>query len=128
MRVPRWGEGGLWPPRHRSSEGDVVVGIGIGGRAVVIAARRSAAGIRLGTSSAGGRSTAATVPGPQAHGLATATLLELFAWDEQTFLARTAGSAIRRIGYTRWQRNLAVALGNSATKATKSPHGRAFSR
>ena len=48
------------------------------------------------------------------HGLDTATLLELFAWDEETFLARTAGSAIRRIGYTRWRRNLAVALGNAA--------------
>ena len=48
------------------------------------------------------------------HGLDTATLLELFAWDEETFLARTAGSAIRRIGYTRWRRNLAVALGNTS--------------
>jgi epoxyqueuosine reductase len=47
------------------------------------------------------------------HNLDRATLLELFAWDEQTFLQRTEGSAIRRIGYRRWQRNLAVALGNS---------------
>ncbi len=45
--------------------------------------------------------------------LDTATLLELFAWDEETFLACTAGSAIRRIGFTRWQRNLAIALGNA---------------
>lgn len=47
------------------------------------------------------------------HGLTTARLLDLFAWDETTFLARTEGSAIRRIGYERWRRNLAVALGNA---------------
>jgi len=47
------------------------------------------------------------------HGLDTATLLELFNWDEKTFLKKTEGSAIRRIGYQRWIRNLAVALGNS---------------
>ena len=46
------------------------------------------------------------------HGLEHADLLELFAWDQETFLHRTTGSAIRRIGYQRWQRNLAVALGN----------------
>lgn len=47
------------------------------------------------------------------HGLDTATLLDLFAWDEATFLRRTEGSAIRRIGHVRWLRNLAVALGNA---------------
>ncbi len=47
------------------------------------------------------------------HGLDRATLIELFSWNEATFLARTEGSAIRRIGHGRWQRNLAVALGNS---------------
>jgi epoxyqueuosine reductase len=46
------------------------------------------------------------------HGLGTAMLLELFGWSEVEFLQRTEGSAIRRIGYQRWQRNLAVALGN----------------
>lgn len=46
------------------------------------------------------------------EGLNTATLIELFAWDEATFLARTEGSAIRRIGHVRWLRNLAIALGN----------------
>jgi len=40
-------------------------------------------------------------------------LLELWAWDEATFLQRTEGSAIRRVGFERWQRNLAVALGNA---------------
>ncbi len=46
------------------------------------------------------------------HGLDRATLLELFAWSEQEFLAHTEGSAIRRIGHARWLRNIAVALGN----------------
>ena len=41
-------------------------------------------------------------------------LIDLFAWDEQTFLKNTEGSAIRRIGFERWQRNLAVGLGNAA--------------
>ncbi len=40
-------------------------------------------------------------------------LVELFAWDEATFLARTEGTAIRRIGHERWLRNIAVALGNA---------------
>ncbi len=42
-------------------------------------------------------------------------LIELFAWDEATFLARTEGTAIRRIGHERWLRNVAVALGNAPT-------------
>ena len=42
-----------------------------------------------------------------------ATLTELFAWSEETFLERTAGSAIRRLGHERWLRNIAVALGNA---------------
>ena len=46
-------------------------------------------------------------------GLDAATLLELFAWDEETFLKHMEGSAIRRIGHARWLRNLAVALGNA---------------
>jgi len=41
------------------------------------------------------------------------TLLDLWAWSEAEFLQRTEGSAIRRIGFERWQRNLAVALGNA---------------
>ena len=46
------------------------------------------------------------------HGLDTASLIELFDWDEPSFLDRTAGMAIRRIGHVRWLRNIAVALGN----------------
>ena len=47
------------------------------------------------------------------HGLADADLVDLMLWDEATFLENTAGSAIRRIGYERWLRNLAIALGNA---------------
>ena len=48
------------------------------------------------------------------HGLDNATLLDLFAWSEQEWLARTEGMALRRAGYKRWLRNLAVALGNAS--------------
>ena len=41
------------------------------------------------------------------------TLLRLFDWDEVTFLHRTEGSAIRRLGHARWLRNVAVGLGNA---------------
>ncbi len=44
--------------------------------------------------------------------LADGSLLELFAWSEDEFLKQTEGSAIRRISYEQWQRNLAVAIGN----------------
>jgi epoxyqueuosine reductase len=47
------------------------------------------------------------------HGLDRATLVELFAWEEKDFNERLAGSAIRRIGFERWLRNIAVALGNA---------------
>ncbi len=46
------------------------------------------------------------------HRLDASTLLELFAWSEAEFEQRTEGSAIRRLGYERWLRNLAVGLGN----------------
>ena len=47
------------------------------------------------------------------HGLQRASLLQLWAWDEATFMRRTEGSAMRRLGFARWQRNLAVAMGNA---------------
>jgi epoxyqueuosine reductase len=47
------------------------------------------------------------------HRLDARRLTELFAWTEAEFLERTEGSAIRRIGYERWVRNIAVALGNA---------------
>nr|WP_314264200.1 tRNA epoxyqueuosine(34) reductase QueG [uncultured Moellerella sp.] len=40
-------------------------------------------------------------------------LLDLFSWSEEKFLRITEGSAIRRIGYSRWLRNISVALGNA---------------
>jgi epoxyqueuosine reductase len=46
------------------------------------------------------------------QGLEAPDLLELFAWTEDEFLEATTGSAIRRISYEQWQRNLAVAIGN----------------
>ena len=49
------------------------------------------------------------------HRLDAPKLVELFAWSEAEFLARTEGSAIRRIGHECWLRNVAVALGNAPT-------------
>jgi epoxyqueuosine reductase len=49
------------------------------------------------------------------NGLDAARLVDLFAWSREEFEKRTAGSAIRRIGFERWLRNLAVALGNAPT-------------
>ena len=63
------------------------------------------------------------------HGLDTATLVELFAWSREDYEARTQGMALRRIGYERWLRNIAVALGNApgspavrAALASRSDH------
>ena len=47
------------------------------------------------------------------NGLDAIDLLECFSWDESTFLYRTKGSAIRRIGFEQWRRNIAIALGNA---------------
>ncbi len=47
------------------------------------------------------------------HRLDAAHLIELFRWSQEDFLANTEGSAIRRIGYACWLRNIAVALGNA---------------
>ena len=54
------------------------------------------------------------------HQLDNITLGELWDWNETTWLERMRGSAIRRIGFERWQRNLAVAIGN-ALRADKLP-------
>ncbi len=47
------------------------------------------------------------------HSLDAVSLVELFLWSEEDFLRYTQGSAIRRIGYQQWLRNVAVALGNA---------------
>ena len=49
------------------------------------------------------------------NGLDDISLVALFAWSEQAFHERLLGSAIHRIGYERWLRNLAVGLGNAPT-------------
>jgi epoxyqueuosine reductase len=49
------------------------------------------------------------------NGLDCAELADLFAWSESQFRERMSGSAILRIGYERWMRNLAVGLGNAPT-------------
>lgn len=42
-----------------------------------------------------------------------ATLAEMFLWDKATYIKNTAGTPLQRLGFTRWLRNLAIALGNS---------------
>lgn len=49
------------------------------------------------------------------HGFDTSQLIDLFVWSEEEFLQKTEGSAIRRIGYECWLRNLAIGLGNAPT-------------
>lgn len=52
------------------------------------------------------------------HGLDNTTLAELFAWDENEFNTKMAGSPLRRIGHEQWLRNLAVGLGNAPSTPT----------
>lgn len=56
------------------------------------------------------------------HGLDTPDLLDLFVWTEKEFLTKMEGSAIRRIGYMQWLRNIAVAIGNIPAKDTNHLH------
>jgi epoxyqueuosine reductase len=51
------------------------------------------------------------------HRLDAPDLVELFAWSEAEYLRRSEGSALRRLGFSRWLRNLAVALGNAPRSA-----------
>jgi epoxyqueuosine reductase len=69
------------------------------------------------------------------HGLDDVTLVELFGWSEAQFHERLAGSAIHRIGYERWLRNIAVGLGNApwspqviAILESRADHGSALVR
>ena len=50
-------------------------------------------------------------------GLTGQQLVTLFKWTEPEFLMHTEGSPIRRIGHERWQRNIAVAMGNALRNA-----------
>ncbi|CAH2916100.1 MAG: Epoxyqueuosine reductase (EC QueG [uncultured Paraburkholderia sp.] len=54
------------------------------------------------------------------HGLDRASLVELFAWSADDFGTRMQGSAIRRIGYESWLRNLAVGMGNALRASRES--------
>ena len=47
------------------------------------------------------------------HGLDQVSLLDLWQWDEATFLSCTEGSPIRRTGYQSFMRNIAIGLGNA---------------
>lgn len=47
------------------------------------------------------------------HDLDKKPISELLEWNEQTFLKRTAGMALRRVNYSQWTRNLAIAAGNA---------------
>ena len=51
------------------------------------------------------------------HSLDSSKLAELFLWSEEQWLARSEGMALRRAGYNRWLRNIAVALGNAPKTA-----------
>ena len=83
-----------------------------GASAIASTAATTASWCARGTSS---RACAASAISRRATGWTTRRLVELFAWSEAEFLARTEGSAIRRIGYECWLRNIAVALGNAPT-------------
>ncbi|MGZ5123327.1 MAG: tRNA epoxyqueuosine(34) reductase QueG, partial [Burkholderiales bacterium] len=61
------------------------------------------------------------------NGLDDERLVELFRWSEPEFNARLAGSAILRIGYERWSRNLAVGLGNALRALSGTPQAAAIS-
>jgi epoxyqueuosine reductase len=69
------------------------------------------------------------------NGLDDAALVELFSWSEAEFQERLAGSAVHRIGYERWLRNIAVGLGNApwseqvvAILTSRADHGSALVR
>ena len=47
------------------------------------------------------------------NGLDNISLVECFGWSEAEFNQKMTGSAIYRIGYTQWLRNIAVGLGNA---------------
>jgi epoxyqueuosine reductase len=55
------------------------------------------------------------------NGLDSAALTELFSWSEAEFDARLLGTPIRRIGYERWLRNLAVGMGNALSALNGAP-------
>lgn len=55
------------------------------------------------------------------NGMGGSSLLDLWSWTASDFERRHEGSAIRRIGYSRWRRNLAVAMGNALRSDKSAP-------
>jgi len=55
------------------------------------------------------------------NGLDSAALVELFSWSEEEFSSRLLGTPIRRIGYERWLRNLAIGMGNALSSLGGAP-------
>ncbi len=55
------------------------------------------------------------------NGMGGSSLLELWSWTAIDFERRHEGSAIRRIGYSRWRRNLAIAMGNALRSEKTTP-------
>lgn len=51
------------------------------------------------------------------NNLDVVSLLRLYAWTEEEFLSKLEGTAIRRIGFERWQRNISIALGNAPSSS-----------
>ena len=47
------------------------------------------------------------------HGLDKISLLDCYSWSKEDFDLKMQGSAIRRIGYQSWLRNIVIALGNA---------------
>jgi epoxyqueuosine reductase len=62
------------------------------------------------------------------NGMGGSTLLDLWSWTATDFEHRHEGSAIRRIGYSRWRRNLAVAMGNALRSERTTPELKAALR
>ncbi len=58
------------------------------------------------------------------HGLDESSLVALWGWTEEEFQLRHQGSAILRIGYQRWLRNIAVAMGNALRSQALSADAR----
>lgn len=54
------------------------------------------------------------------HRLGSLDLCDIFLWTPEIFATRMQGSAIHRIGYPQWMRNVAVGLGNLLRNAEAS--------
>tara|TARA_E500000178_G_scaffold356640_1_gene436457 strand:- start:27823 stop:28941 length:1119 start_codon:yes stop_codon:yes gene_type:complete len=62
------------------------------------------------------------------NGLDGESLLTFFSWSESEFKQRHSGSAILRLGYERWLRNISIGIGNSASSQNLEKNGEYCSR